>query len=277
MKIGVIGAGTMGAGIARALAVNGDHRILLCDLTPELAEAGLNRLRLKSERLVDQGRLDRAEAEEALGRIQVGSIGDCGDRDLVVEAVIEDLKIKGDLLAELDRLCPPLALLTTNTSSLPLAELGRGLNRPLTGFHFFNPAETMKLVEIVVPLTTPPEIAAKLKDVALGIDKTPVVVKDSPGFLVNRLLVPMINEAAGLLAEGAAEAEDIDAAMRLGANHPLGPLALGDLIGLDVCLAVMETLHRELGEDKYRPHPLLRKMVRHNFLGRKTGRGFFQY
>ncbi|MDL2323664.1 3-hydroxybutyryl-CoA dehydrogenase [Ruminococcaceae bacterium OttesenSCG-928-A16] len=277
MKVAVIGAGTMGAGIAQAFAANPNYTVLLCDIKPEWAEGGKAKIAKNLARLVSKEKMTQPEMDALLGRITTGLAKQAGECDLVVEAALEKMDLKKELFSELDSLCKPEALFATNTSSLSVTELSAGLGRPVVGMHFFNPAPVMKLVEVVRGLTTPPELVDKIVEIAQAIGKTPVVVQDCAGFVVNRLLVPMVNEAVGIYAEGIASAEDIDTAMKLGANHPMGPLALGDLIGLDVCLAIMEVLYSEMGDSKYRPHPLLRKMVRGGKLGRKTGSGFFNY
>ncbi|MDN5351611.1 MAG: 3-hydroxybutyryl-CoA dehydrogenase, partial [Clostridiales bacterium] len=204
---------------------------------------------------------------------------DAADCDLIVEAAIENMDIKKKVFAELDSFCKPETILASNTSSLSITEIGAATKRPdrVIGMHFFNPAPVMKLVEIIKGIATSEETFKKIVDLTLTLGKEGVAVEEAPGFVVNRILVPMINEAAGIFADGVASAEDIDRAMKLGANHPIGPLALGDLIGLDVCLSIMEVLYNEFGDTKYRPHPLLRKMVRAGKLGRKTGTGFFDY
>lgn len=276
-RIGIVGAGTMGAGIAQAFAVHPQFEIILCDVELTYAEKGRENIAKALKRQAERGRIDKQEAQAALERIAVGLNESLSDCDLIIEAAPENLQLKKKLFLELQEICKKDAVFATNTSSLSITELSLGLDRPLIGMHFFNPAPVMKLVEVVVGLTTPPELTERIKQLALAIEKTPVEVKDSPGFVVNRILIPLINEAVAIYAEGVASAEDIDTAMQLGANHPMGPLALGDLIGLDVCLAIMEVLQSESGDPKYRPHPLLRKMVRAHHLGRKTGRGFFDY
>ena len=217
------------------------------------------------------------EKNGILSNITVGDIASCAECDLVIEAIPEQLEKKKELFIALDSVCKPECMFASNTSSLPISEMAGGISRPIIGMHFFNPAPVMKLVEIVSSLNTPAKMAEKAAELAVRVGKTPVFVKESPGFVVNRILIPMINEAVCLYAEGVASAEDIDTAMKLGANHPMGPLALGDLIGLDVCLAIMETLFAETGDPKYRPHIFLKSMVRNGKLGRKTGEGFYKY
>jgi 3-hydroxybutyryl-CoA dehydrogenase len=243
----------------------------------DYAEKGKSRIRTTLDKLREKGKIDRAAADAAMAVIRTGPNSAAADCDLVIEAALEKMELKKEIFKELAEICGPGAIFATNTSSLSVTELSASLNRQVIGMHFFNPAPVMKLVEVVAGLSTPPELVERIKAIALDIGKTPVVVQDAAGFLVNRMLVPMVNEAAGILAEGLASAEDIDTAMKLGANHPMGPLALGDMIGLDICLAIMEVLYSENGDPKYRPHPLLRKMARGGLLGRKTGRGFFEY
>ncbi|WP_338940348.1 3-hydroxybutyryl-CoA dehydrogenase [Fusobacterium pseudoperiodonticum] len=277
MKVGIIGAGTMGAGIAQAFAQTEGFTVALCDINNEFAANGKNKIAKGFEKRIAKGKMEQAEADAILSRITTGTKEICADCDLIIEAAIENMEIKKQTFKELDEICKADAIFATNTSSLSITEIGAGLKRPMIGMHFFNPAPVMKLVEIIAGLHTPTEIVEKIKKISEDIGKVPVQVEEAPGFVVNRILVPMINEAIGIYAEGVASVEGIDAAMKLGANHPIGPLALGDLIGLDVCLAIMDVLYHETGDSKYRAHTLLRKMVRGKQLGQKTGKGFYDY
>ena len=277
MKVGIIGAGTMGSGIAQAFATTNGYEVILSDVNRDLAQKGLESIAAKLARNIAKGRLEPQAADTALSRIAVGTNDDLCGCDLILEAAVEDMQIKKRLFSEISASCPDTTIFATNTSSLSITELGHGIKQPVIGMHFFNPAETMKLVEVIAGFHTQQAIIEKVTSIARDIGKVPVQVQDSAGFVVNRILIPMINEAVYLLAEGVASAEHIDEAMKLGAGHPMGPLALGDLIGLDVCLAIMEVLHAETGDDKYRPHPFLRKMTRGGLLGKKTGKGFFNY
>ncbi len=277
MKVGIIGAGTMGAGIAQAFAQTEGFTVALCDINNEFAANGKNRIAKGFEKRIAKGKMEQAEADTILSKITTGTKEICADCDLVIEAAIENMEIKKQTFKELDEICKADAIFATNTSSLSITEIGAGLKRPMIGMHFFNPAPVMKLVEIIAGLHTPTEIVEKIKKISEDIGKVPVQVEEAPGFVVNRILIPMINEAVGIYAEGVASVEGIDAAMKLGANHPIGPLALGDLIGLDVCLAIMDVLYHETGDSKYRAHTLLRKMVRGKQLGQKTGKGFYDY
>lgn len=279
MKVCVIGAGTMGSGIAQTFAVKGAE-VVLYGRRPVTLDKGYNSIIKSLTKLVDKGRMEEANKNEIISRIsKTSNLEDAKDCDLIVEAIAEDMGIKKDLFGRLDSICKAETIFASNTSSLSITEVAASTNRPdrFIGMHFFNPAPVMKLVEVIRGIATSDETFNRIKEISVSIGKDPVEVKEAPGFVVNRILIPMINEAAGILAEGIATAEDIDKAMKLGANHPMGPLELADFIGNDVNLAIMECLYNETGDPKYRPHTLLRKMVRAGYLGRKTGRGFYDY
>ena len=277
--IGVLGSGTMGAGIMQVCALAG-YNVVQRSRRQTSVDGGRATVEKKLAKLVAKEKLTQEDMDAAMARISGSTdLEIMKDADFIIEAATEDMEAKKALFKDLDELCKPECIIATNTSALSITEIAAATGRPdnIIGMHFFNPVPAMKLVEVVKGLATSEETREVVLGLCADFKKTPVDVEEAPGFVVNRILIPMINEAIGILADGVADAEGIDTAMKLGANHPMGPLALGDLIGLDVCLAIMETLYREFGDTKYRPHPLLRKMVRANKLGMKTGVGFFDY
>ena len=257
MKVGIIGAGTMGSGIAQAFAMTDGYEVCLCDIKQEFADGGKAKILKNLNFLVGKEKITQEKADAIAAKITTG--------------------FKKATFKELQDIVKPECIFATNTSSLSITEMGAGLDRPLVGMHFFNPADRMKLVEVIAGANTPKELVEKIKAIATEIGKTPVEVNEAAGFVVNRILIPMINEAINVYAAGVASVKDIDVAMQLGANHPMGPLALGDYIGLDIVLAIMEVIYAETGDSKYAPSPLLRKMVRAGKLGKKTGVGFYDY
>ncbi|MBD9044094.1 MAG: 3-hydroxybutyryl-CoA dehydrogenase [Solobacterium sp.] len=275
-NVGVIGAGTMGQGIANAFASAG-YNVTVCDIKIEWAQNGINKIGAKLDKLVSREKITAEKAEGIKANLTAGEYKDLADCDLIVEAVLEKMEIKKDLFKTLDEICKEDCIFGTNTSSLSVTEIANGIKHNVIGMHFFNPADRMKLVEVISGENTPVETKEAIIEYSKSLGKTPVEVAEGPGFVVNRILIPMINEACFIYQEGLASVEDIDTAMKLGANHPMGPLALGDLIGLDIVLDVMEVLYTETGDPKYRPCTLLKKMVRAGKLGQKTKQGFYSY
>ncbi len=278
-KIGVLGAGTMGAGIAQVL-LQGGYEVAMRARRESSIESGKAKIEKNFSKMVAKEKISEADKTEFLSKLQISTELDIfKDSDIIIEATTENMEAKKELAKQIDEICKEDAIFATNTSSLSITEIAACMKHPekVIGMHFFNPVPAMKLVEVIKGFATDEAVNKEIIEMTEKIGKTSVQVEEGPGFVVNRILLPMINEGIGILADGLASAEDIDKAMKLGAGHPMGPLALSDLIGLDVCLAIMETLYSEFGDSKYRPHPLLRKMVRSNNLGMKTGKGFFEY
>ncbi|RFU70857.1 3-hydroxybutyryl-CoA dehydrogenase [Peribacillus saganii] len=278
-KVMVIGAGQMGSGIAQVCAMSG-YNVVLHDLKQEFVDRGMGIINKNLSRQVEKEKMSEDNKNSILGRINPSTeLNNAADADLVIEAAVENMEIKTKLFAQLDEIAPEHAILASNTSSLPITEIAAATKRPekVIGMHFMNPVPVMKLVEIIRGLATANEVYTAIEDMSKSLNKVPVEVNDFPGFVSNRILMPMINEAVYTLYEGVASKEAIDEVMKLGMNHPMGPLTLADFIGLDTCLYIMETLHEGFGDDKYRPCPLLRKYVKAGWLGKKSGRGFYEY
>lgn len=280
-KIGVLGRGTMAAGIVQVFAQKGyETTMWVRSIDEENPRASIKSIEKILNKLVSKERITKQDMENTLSRISITTeYEDLKNSDLIIEAIAEDMSLKKEIFKKLDEICKEETILSTNTSSLSITEIASSTNRAdkIIGMHFFNPVPMMKLVEVIKGIATSEETKDTIIELAKEIGKTPVEVEEAPGFVVNRILIPMINEAVGIYADGVASANDIDEAMKLGANHPMGPLALGDLVGLDVCLAIMDVLYEEFKDPKYRAHPILRKMVRGGKLGRKTKEGFYTY
>ena len=278
MKVGIVGTGTLGPSIAQVfIQCDKIDTVYLCKGRDNSKNDGLNTIKKTYDKLIAKAKIKKEDTEVYLTKLVCGTKSLLSDADLVIEAVSENLEIKCNVFKELDKICNIKCIFATNTSSLPIKLINKEINRPVIGMHFFNPAPVMELVEIVVNEEINKETVDFLVNISNIIGKTPVIVQETPGFIVNHVLIPMINEVISIYAEGIASAEDIDTAMKLGANHPMGPLALADLIGLDVVLAILEVMLKESGDPKYKPEALLKKMVRENKLGRKTGEGFYTY
>lgn len=280
MKVAVIGAGTMGRGIAQAFAqCDQVEKVYLCDIKQEFADNGKAMVKKGFDKRIAKGKMAQEDADKILAKIQCGLNDQAVDPDLVVEAALEVMQLKKDCFKQLQEeiVKNENCIYASNTSSLSITEIGAGLAKPVVGMHFFNPAPVMKLVEVIAGINTPAETVEKVKEISEMLGKTPVQVEEAPGFVVNRILVPMINEGIQVYSEGIADIEGIDTAMKLGCNHPMGPLELGDYIGLDIVLAIMDVIYKETGDSKYRACTLLRKMVRGKRLGIKTGIGFYDY
>jgi 3-hydroxybutyryl-CoA dehydrogenase len=278
-KVMVIGAGQMGSGIAQVCAMSG-YKVILHDLKQEYVERGLSVISQNLSRQVEKGKLSEEQRESTLANLTLSTdLQNVASIDLVIEAAVENMEIKTALFSQLDEIAPSHAILASNTSSLPITEIAAATKRPeqVIGMHFMNPVPVMKLVEIIRGLATADYVYTLIEEMSRSLNKVPVEVNDFPGFVSNRILMPMINEAIYTLYEGVASKEAIDQVMKLGMNHPMGPLTLADFIGLDTCLYIMETLHEGFGDDKYRPCPLLRKYVKAGWLGKKSGRGFYEY
>ena len=276
MKVAIFGAGTMGSGIAQVFAAKG-HIAMMYASSVASAQRHRDKLAASLNKRVAKGKMTQEAADDLMSRVVVEEFDAAADADLVIECVAENMAVKKELLGRLDAICKESAIFASNTSSLSITEMANGLNHQLVGMHFFNPVPAMKLVEVIAGANTPAELVEFIKNLSIEIGKTPVVVNEAPGFVVNKILVPYCNEGVCVLQEGVASAEDIDIAMQLGANHPMGPLHLGDLIGWVVVLSIMDVLYHETGDSKYRANVLIRKMVRAGKLGIKSGEGFFNY